>query len=81
MQREQKWGGQQRKKLTSFGLIILGLGLVILDESRNQVGLVSGLSEAALLKQLLELGHLHAIVVGHGGDELKEETGSAESKV
>lgn len=40
--------------------------LVVLLQARNQVGLVSGLGEAALGEKLLQVGDLQEAVVGHG---------------
>lgn len=52
--------------LTSRSVVSLLLRLVVLPETGNELALVTSLGQAALDEQLLELGHLHNIVVGHG---------------
>lgn len=54
--------GEERKNMTRHtGRIFL----VVLDETSDQIGLVASGRQTTGLKELLELRHLHRIVVGH----------------
>jgi hypothetical protein len=56
-----------KRKLTGLRLCGTSLRLIVLGETGNEIGFVAGVRKAPLGEQLLQLGDLHGVVVGHDG--------------
>ena len=58
--------GRESELTSGWRCAISSLLLVVLRQTGNEVGLVAGVGKAPFTEQLLQLGDLHRVVVGHG---------------